>query len=126
MRSARRNSRPGGDAPPPIRIRNALSRNIGAHRGAPLTNKQVAEQIGALARQIGRMEKSLEDVDKRLTAQLGQVIDALKSHNARLANVERVVTRLETDVAIVKHATLPEAVRPVSIRRSLQKPPAGS
>ena len=122
MRSARRNSRPGCDALPPFRTYIAQSRNIGAHRGAPLTNKQVAEQIGALARQIGRMEKRLEEVDKRLTAQLGQVIDELKNHNERLANVERVATRLETDMAIVKHATVPEAIRPVSIRRSLQKP----
>ena len=91
-----------------------------------MTNKQVVEQIGALAKQLGRMEKYLEEVDKRLTAQLGEVLHELKSHNERLANVERVATRLETDVAIVKHATVPEAVRPVSIRRSLQKPPIGS
>ena len=91
-----------------------------------MTNKQVVEQLETLARQIGRMERRLEDVDKRLTAQLGQVVDALNGHDERLSNVERVVTRLETDIAIVKHATLPDAVRPVSIRRSLQKPPAGS
>ena len=42
------------------------------------------------------------------------------------AKVEHVVGRLEIDVNIVKHATVPEGVRPVSIRRSIQKPPLGS
>ena len=90
-----------------------------------MTNKQVAEQIGALARQLGRMEKRLEEVDQRLTAQLGEVIHELKGHNERLTNVERIVSRLEIDINIVKHATVPEGIRPVSIRRSLQKPPIG-
>lgn len=100
---------------------HAQSRNIGA-----LTNKQVAEQVGALARQIGRMDKRLEEVDQRLTAQLGEVLKALQSQNERLARIERVVAKLELDINIVKHSTVPEGVRPVSIRRSIQKPTIGS
>lgn len=91
-----------------------------------MTNKQVAEQIGTLARQLGRIEKHLEEVDQRITTQLGEVIRELKSHNERLARVEHVVGRLEVDINIVKHATVPEGIRPVSIRRSIQKPPPGS
>ena len=91
-----------------------------------MTNKQVVEQLGALAKQFGRMEKYLEEVDKRLTAQLGEVLQELKSHNERLANVERVAAKLETDIGVVRHAAVPDAIRPVSIRRSLQKPPTGS
>lgn len=91
-----------------------------------MTNKQVAEQIGTLARQLGRIEKYVEEADQRLTTQLGEVIQALKSHNERLAKVEHVVGRLEIDINIVKHATVPERIRPVSIRRSIQKPPLGS
>ena len=91
-----------------------------------MTNKQVAEQIAALAKQIGRMEKRQEEVDQQLTTQLGEAVQALKSHSERLAKVEHVVGRLEIDINIVKHATVPEGVRPVSIRRSIQKPPPGS
>lgn len=94
--------------------------------GDRLTNKQVAEQIGALAKQIGRIEKRLEDVDQRLTAQGGEVIRQLQEHNQRLANVERVVSRLETTISILKNKTVPDAVRPVSIRRSFQKPPGSN
>ncbi len=91
-----------------------------------MTNKQVAEQIGALAKQLGRIEKRLEDVDQRLTAQGGEVIRQLQDHNQRLANVERVVSRLETTISILKNKAVPDAVRPVSIRRSFQKPPGSN
>lgn len=94
--------------------------------GAALTNKQVAEQIGALAKQVGRIEKRLEDVDQRLTAQCGEVIRQVQEHNQRLANVERVVSRLETTISILKNKTVPDAVRPVSTRRSFQKPPGSN
>lgn len=91
-----------------------------------MTNKQVAEQIGALAKQVGRIEKRLEDVDQRLTAQCGEVIRQVQEHNQRLANVERVVSRLETTISILKNKTVPDAVRPVSTRRSFQKPPGSN
>ena len=91
-----------------------------------MTNRQVTEQIAALARQLGRIEKRLQEVEQRLTAPLDEVIRELKAQNERLANVERSAATLQADMNIVKHSTVPEAVRPVSIRRSLQKPPLGS
>ena len=90
-----------------------------------MTNRQVAEQIGALAKQLGRIEKRLEEVEQRLTAPLAEVIRELKAQNERLGNVERSAATLQADMSIVKHSAVPEAIRPVSIRRSIQKPPSG-
>lgn len=88
-----------------------------------MTNRQVAEQLGALARQLGRIERRFEAVEQRLTAQLEEVVNALKDHNERLANVERTADTVRADMSIVKHSVVPEAVRPVSLRRSIQKSP---
>ncbi len=88
-----------------------------------MTNREVAEQLGALARQLGRIEKRFEAVEQHLTEQLEEVAHALKAHNERLANVQRMADTLRTDMGIVKHSVVPEAVRPVSIRRSIQKLP---
>ena len=91
-----------------------------------MTNRQVAEQLGALARQLGRIEKRFEEVEQRLTTQLDELVNALQAHNERLAKIERAADTLRTDMGIVKHSVVPEAVRPVSLRRSIQKLPTDS
>ncbi len=91
-----------------------------------MTNRQVAEQIGALAKQLGRIEKRLTEVEQRLTAPLDDMVRELKVQKERLASVQRSAAALQAEMSIVKHSVVPEGVRPVSIRRSLQKPPLGS
>ena len=100
-----------------------VTQPVSSRRRRSLTNKQVVEQIAALARQIGRLEKRLADAEKRIANPLDEMSRQLAAQNERLDRIERIAALLQADMNVVKHSAIPEAVRPMSLRRSIQKPP---